>query len=120
MMQWDVISECLNYGIDVGSHTHNHKNLAAIDAQGLEFELSHSRQLIRKQLGAESGNFIAYPNGQYNDEVLEATAKAGYSFGFTTEARKTKKDDVPLALPRISLYHQEWWKNYVRMQMMRW
>jgi peptidoglycan/xylan/chitin deacetylase (PgdA/CDA1 family) len=56
--------------------------------------------VLRERAGVEA-DALAYPNGDFSEDVIEAASKAGYRLGFTTEARHARKADHPLALPRI-------------------
>ncbi|HEY6403037.1 MAG TPA: polysaccharide deacetylase family protein, partial [Blastocatellia bacterium] len=86
--------------IEIGSHGLNHDPLTGCDGARLENELRGSRRLLRERVGVEA-DAVAYPNGDFSEAVIKAAARAGYSLGFTTEARHARKTDHPLALPRI-------------------
>ncbi|MET5012949.1 polysaccharide deacetylase family protein, partial [Burkholderia pseudomallei] len=42
-----------------------------------------------------------WPFGLYDDELTSLAAQAGYVAGFTLDARKVRRGDAPLALPRF-------------------
>jgi peptidoglycan/xylan/chitin deacetylase (PgdA/CDA1 family) len=107
LMSWEDIIEASSDGhggndglIEIGSHGLNHDPLTGCDGARLENELSCSRRLLRERAGVEA-DALAYPNGDFSGDVIEAASRAGYRLGFTTEARHARKADHPLALPRI-------------------
>jgi peptidoglycan/xylan/chitin deacetylase (PgdA/CDA1 family) len=80
-MSWREVREMHSEGLAFGSHTANHINLAATDADRVAAELARSRDAIRLQLGQEEILF-AYPFGKRRDitpERLEQVKQAGYA-----------------------------------------
>ena len=67
-------------GHEVESHTVNHPFLTQISDASVAYQLSESRATLESILG-QPVRFFAYPYGDYNSRVIDATAAAGYSFG---------------------------------------
>jgi peptidoglycan/xylan/chitin deacetylase (PgdA/CDA1 family) len=65
----------------VHSHTKNHLRLPAITAAELASELVGSKQRLEQELGG-SRNFLAYPFGDYNLNVINAAQAAGYTMAY--------------------------------------
>ncbi len=60
-MSWEQVRTMVASGlVEVGSHTHSHPNLGRLDPDGIERELSTSRQLLAQRLGMEIVHF-SYP-----------------------------------------------------------
>jgi len=82
-LTWDMIREMSSSGlVQFGSHTMLHTKLDTISGYLLEYELGESKRVIEKMTGQEVCA-VCYPNGAYNDEVLEIAANY-YTHGFTT------------------------------------
>ncbi len=114
MMQWPEIIDSQKHGICFGSHTHSHANLTTLTEADLDYELKHSASLIKKQLAPQAVFPLAFPNGMYDLNVLQTAKNAGYDVMFSTESKAYSFELFPV-LPRFSLYHQQWWKNYLRL-----
>lgn len=82
-LDWNDIRMMQKYGIEFGSHTVNHLLLDKTDQNTLWNELKKSKEQIETEIG-EKIYAIAYPNGNFNDDVIEVAQKAGYSCGVTT------------------------------------
>lgn len=116
MMTWNNLIDCGNYGITFGSHTHSHKNLCKLTKEDLYFELNKSALLINKHINPHYKLSLAFPNGMYNKIVIELAKKSGYTYLLTTEEKMLDINDLPL-VPRISMYHNVWWKNYLKLTL---
>jgi peptidoglycan/xylan/chitin deacetylase (PgdA/CDA1 family) len=54
--------------VKIASHSHNHVNLTEEDCD-VSYELTHSKQLLEKNLGIKIEDFVL-PFGKYNDDVI--------------------------------------------------
>ncbi len=84
-LSWEEVREMSKCGIEFGSHSVSHLNLAAISKPRLMEEIYGSKATIEKEVGVPVIT-IAYPFGgthTYNPEVQEVTQNAGYIFGVT-------------------------------------
>ena len=81
-LDWPDLEAMRRGGITIGSHTKNHVSLPAESADIIADELAGSRQVLEARLGEPIVHF-AYPGGQFNAEVVDAVARAGYKFGYT-------------------------------------
>ena len=87
------------YGMDIESHTVNHKPLKELPkAQQLQ-ELTESKAFLEKLLNKKI-NYIAYPDGSYNKDTIECAKEAGYTMAFTTDGRWSMKKNGLLTLDR--------------------
>lgn len=68
----------------IGNHTHNHSILTNYEKKEMREELSESNRII-SELTNSSPIAVAFPNGNYNEKVLQATQEEGFRFAFTTE-----------------------------------
>lgn len=60
--------------ITIASHCHNHKKLANLSGEEVEYELAESKKIIKETFGYEA-DFLAYPFGSFNQAVKLAAQK---------------------------------------------
>jgi peptidoglycan/xylan/chitin deacetylase (PgdA/CDA1 family) len=77
------IVEADRAGIEIGSHTVDHPNLARSSAGNVNFELVASKQALEQLVGHPVLSFC-YPSGQYNAGTAAAVQSAGYTNATTT------------------------------------
>jgi peptidoglycan/xylan/chitin deacetylase (PgdA/CDA1 family) len=70
-------------GIEIGSHTVNHANLAKSSAGSVHFELVASKEALEQLVGHPVLSFC-YPSGRFNYSVVAAVQAAGYRDATTT------------------------------------
>jgi peptidoglycan/xylan/chitin deacetylase (PgdA/CDA1 family) len=83
MLNWDDVREINREGIKIGSHAVTHMILSAISTNDMKREISESKKVLEEGLQQEI-KFFSYPNGRYNDDILQAVKAAGYQGAFTT------------------------------------
>jgi peptidoglycan/xylan/chitin deacetylase (PgdA/CDA1 family) len=99
---WQEVRAAAGTGVTIGSHTVSHRNLAALDAEGIREELERARAEIGAALGTPPSE-VSYPYGLHNETVLAAARRAGYSAGATMKFGLATRNADPLALPRINV-----------------
>ena len=107
-MTWDELREILASGlVEVHSHTYWHPNffkekkkLSAADYQKLlTSQLRNSRLTLKKRLGNKV-EWLAWPFGLYNQELMTSAKENGYSIALSIERRHASDADNVYALPR--------------------
>jgi peptidoglycan/xylan/chitin deacetylase (PgdA/CDA1 family) len=98
-MTWEELGTLAEQGWEVGSHTRTHPRLTEIDDAALAEELEASRVECEARLGRACES-LAYPYGDYDDRVVEATRRAGYSAACTAALHRP----FPLRWPRVCVY----------------
>lgn len=102
-LTWAQIREMSNSGlITFGAHSVHHYNLPSVSAQTLEYELAESRKVLQDNLGMPI-NFMAYPNGATNDQVIGFVKKAGYLGAVGTWPNKIQSEGTIYNLPRLKV-----------------
>jgi peptidoglycan/xylan/chitin deacetylase (PgdA/CDA1 family) len=79
-LTWEEVRRMRDGGIELGSHTESHLNLARLSAERLHVELRRSKAVIEAQTGTDVVA-LAYPFGTpdaHSDVVREAARSAGY------------------------------------------
>jgi peptidoglycan/xylan/chitin deacetylase (PgdA/CDA1 family) len=93
-ISWEQLAALRDEGVEIGCHTASHVNLR--DPRGkspeaynawLRDEIIASRQLIETKLAIKCAVF-AYPEGRYNDKVLDVVKEAGFEAAFTVYGQR--------------------------------
>ena len=118
MLTWKELNEISKYNVSFGSHTHSHSTLNDLSDDMLYEELSKSRKMIMDNIHGSECLSLAFPNGQYNEKVVEQAKICGYKYLFSTENMSAETLNLQSVLPRFSLYNREWWKNSIKLWLM--
>lgn len=73
--------------VSIGNHTHNHSILTNYNKEEIKEELCESNKILFDLTGI-SPIVMAFPNGNYNNLILEVTKDFGFRYAFTTEQKK--------------------------------
>jgi len=101
-MTWEMLAAMQDGGAIVGSHTRTHAWLTLESKHRVGDELHGSRRDLESRLGVAVRHF-AYPDGQFNREMAEAVAGAGYRFAYTTCGHRDARHPL-LTIPRRMLW----------------
>jgi peptidoglycan/xylan/chitin deacetylase (PgdA/CDA1 family) len=98
----DLIRELAKHH-EVGSHSHSHLDLTRLPLNEVLQDLLKSREILQELTGREVKSF-AYPYGRYNNDVISAVRKAGFTAARTIEVNPPlTKIEEPLKIP--TFYH---------------
>jgi len=97
-----VIQLSKDHLFDIGSHTVNHFCLANVDIELAKQELQNSKKELENILQKPVPS-IAYPDGSYTDDVLEASKQIGYSSLVLVNYKNEKDKQNADVLPRLSV-----------------
>jgi peptidoglycan/xylan/chitin deacetylase (PgdA/CDA1 family) len=98
-MSWEELERLVGAGWEIGSHTRSHPRLPALDQETLDAELRESRDEIERRLGTCLS--LSYPYGDYDQRVVQATARAGYAAATGTLPGRYRPPTGPLDWPRF-------------------
>jgi peptidoglycan/xylan/chitin deacetylase (PgdA/CDA1 family) len=101
-LSWAELGELADSGWEIGSHTCSHPHLPELDDEALARELKTSKANIETALGRPCTS-LAYPYGDVDARVQEATREAGYRCAGTIP--RVLPRPHPLLWPRVPLYH---------------
>ncbi|GAB7524606.1 polysaccharide deacetylase family protein [Paraburkholderia sp. 2C] len=110
-LTWDQLLALKSTGLfDVQSHTWWHPNLGIEERRQSPDsvrrfamqQFTHSRDVIEREVGGRV-EMVAWPFGIYDDELVALAQSAGYVAGLTIEARRVRRNDSLLALPRFPM-----------------
>jgi peptidoglycan/xylan/chitin deacetylase (PgdA/CDA1 family) len=87
-------------GMDIQSHTVNHKNLKEFSYEKQLETLNESKKFLENTLNKKI-KYFAYPYGEYSKDSIKAVKEAGYTMAFTAAERWSDKSDGILTLDRV-------------------
>jgi peptidoglycan/xylan/chitin deacetylase (PgdA/CDA1 family) len=80
-MTWDMLREMVAVpGIEIGSHTLEHKPLSDMPGTEARTSVVISKKILEEKLGREI-KAISYPCGSFNEGIVEMARSAGYAYG---------------------------------------
>jgi peptidoglycan/xylan/chitin deacetylase (PgdA/CDA1 family) len=93
------------------SHTLSHAQLNKIKKSGIEKELVLSKNRIETVTG-KAVNVLAYPFGEYNQEVVDIASKH-FRYAVTTKAGLYKKTCNKLKIGRLYILRSDTLSDYI-------
>lgn len=102
MMSENHILELQAAGLEIGSHTMTHPNLATLQPEQVSEEITRSRILLEILLNAPVLSF-AYPFGELNEQIKHLVAEAGYDIACSNDSGPSKFGVDPLEVRRGSV-----------------
>ncbi len=103
-LEWHQVREMQNAGMEIGTHTFGHPNLARLSRVAIEGELKRSKDIMEQHVG-ESVTIMAYPFGKpgrhFRDETTEIAAAAGYKYAAMVLFRAVRPRDSCFRIPRF-------------------
>jgi len=78
--------------VTIGSHCQTHPHLPLLDKDIAKNEIADSRRDLETLLDRPI-TLLAFPYGEYNDQILEWSRQAGYKKVFSTLPDRNKNDD---------------------------
>lgn len=96
------LKEAAARGVEVGSHCMTHRQLPKVPAEELDRELRGSAEALERA-GLPRPRALAYPHGEWSNEVAAAVHRAGYEAAFTVTPGRAARASNRYALPRIEV-----------------
>lgn len=100
VLSWQQIESLHSQGIEIGAHTITHGFLTQYSPSALTNELATPRSTLEAKLGVPVRSF-AYPQGDYDERVVQAVRAAGYLTATTVDQGRAGLKSDPLLLPRL-------------------
>jgi peptidoglycan/xylan/chitin deacetylase (PgdA/CDA1 family) len=137
-LDWSQVRELRASGMDIGSHTYSHPNLARLSQSEVTRELRMSKEVISDRLGYPVDLF-AYPFGKprvhFTSVTIDAVRSAGYRMAAAVIFRSVGASDSLLSIPRFFVDGDTigkleakirggyevigWWQDHVPISVMR-
>ncbi|MCL4367153.1 polysaccharide deacetylase family protein [Patescibacteria group bacterium] len=100
-LNWDQIHQMQHSQlISFEAHSVNHYNLTAVSTEVAKNEITESKKTLEQELGTPV-NFMAYPYGATNNQIIQMVREAGYVGAIGTWASNTQSEGTRYNLPRI-------------------
>lgn len=106
VMSTEQLKHLHQQGWEVGSHSLTHPYLTRLPPSQARIEIMQSREVLEQILGAEVNTFC-YPYGDFNLQIREIVQEAGYRFACTVQKRLVRRNEDPLALPRVAVAYRD-------------
>jgi len=122
-LNWNQIEEMAEEGVDIQSHSLSHPFLTQRRQSSmggdhymewLGAELAESRRLLEKKTGKKV-KYLAYPYGDYDSRVAEASKNAGYDGALTCDFGEVRKGSDPYRMKRVVIYEKTSFSEFRRL-----
>lgn len=103
-LDWTQVRELRASGMDIGSHTYSHRNLARLSAAEVGHELRRSRDVIGERTGT-AVEVLAYPFGKpgvhFTTATTDVVRATGYQLAAAVTFRGVRATDSRWSIPRF-------------------
>ncbi len=99
---WDQLDEMVASGMEIGSHSRDHPNLAGKDVDYLVWQALGSKETIEANTGSHP-HILAYPGGTYDKLTIDVFRSAHYWGAVTTQQGDLQRSDRLFELKRIRI-----------------
>ncbi len=105
-MNLPQLKEMQANGIDIQSHTVNHKDLRDMSLDNARDELISSKAILEDRIGHQV-RYIAYPGGFANKDIDRMAQESGYRMAFTVQAGNVEPGQDLYKLPREAVFFND-------------
>ena len=102
----EQLKEMQANGIDIQSHTVNHKDLRNMSLDQARDELISSKAVLEDRM-KHPVRYIAYPGGFANKDVDKISEESGYRMAFTVQAGNVEPGQDLFNLPRQAVFFND-------------
>ena len=117
-LTWQQVQEMSEAGIYMGVHTLSHFELPGLSKAELYQQIEGGKLAIEWKT-LQFTEYIAYPCGSYNADVLAVARDCGYKGGFTVRYDLVHPGDNPYLLSRVPVFGHNahsFWKFKLRLR----
>lgn len=101
---WDQLAEMAAAGMEIGSHSRNHPDLAGKDLDYLVWQALGSKEAIEANIGYHP-HILSYPAGSYDQLVIDVFKSAHFWGAVTTKQGVEHSSDQLFELTRVRISH---------------
>ena len=99
-LNWDMIKEMKDNGMQFGSHSLSHPDLTKLGDEGLDAQLRFSNHDLKDKADIDVFDFC-YPSGKYDERTIVKLKELGYKTATTTNNGIASESSNIFELPRI-------------------
>lgn len=99
-LTWEQLKEMKTSGMQVGSHSYLHRELAKLSQAEQAAEVAKSKEILDRNLNQDT-RWFCYPYGSYDAATLQLLRDKGMTVAVTTNPGWAKAGDNPLLLNRV-------------------
>jgi peptidoglycan/xylan/chitin deacetylase (PgdA/CDA1 family) len=122
IMNWQQMRTLNNMGVEIGSHSCNHVNLAESPRTIKREEVLGSLEDLNSNLSSDlrNGVIFSYPYGAYDQETIEMVKEAGYIGAVANYQGNIRPKTDPWQMPRYTVYSDSDWRSISRQSRAMW
>lgn len=102
MLDWSQLAELEFSNVEIGAHTHTHRQLDTMPTKEVADELRQSKQMLEDELGHEVPSF-AYPHGFHCSRIRRAVATVGHTSACAVMNALSSQRDELFSLARLTV-----------------
>ena len=102
MLTWEQLTEICMCGVELGGHSHSHRQLDTLPLTIAQDEIIHCKGLLEDHLGQEVLSF-AYPHGYHSVTTKRLVREAGYTSACAVDYAMSSEVTDTLALARLRI-----------------
>ena len=106
LLNWDELAELRMLGIELGSHSRNHRQMCGLSEDELVKETSGSADDLSRHL-RHNPRLFAYPYGELDTRSRAAVEQAGYTAAFSLTEKRAGPGCDPFNLPRMEILRRD-------------
>ena len=91
-------------GVEIGAHSHTHRQLDLLPADALADDLSLNRDVLANAVRDITSRSFAYPHGYWRARVRRLVADAGFDSACGVAEALSSAQEHPLALSRLMVH----------------
>jgi peptidoglycan/xylan/chitin deacetylase (PgdA/CDA1 family) len=102
MLDWSQLAELSELGVEIGGHTHTHRQLDTLGDRAVDDEIRRSKGMLEDKLGREVPSF-AYPHGFQSRRTRRVVASVGHRSACAVMNEFSSDSDRIFALARLTV-----------------
>lgn len=102
LMSWEEVRILASAGHEMGSHSCSHPLLPQLTPEEQHSELANSMRAIENAIEIRPRS-LCYPNGDFDNSIIEIAEKLGYENAVTTMLGENSKNENPFTLKRSDM-----------------
>jgi peptidoglycan/xylan/chitin deacetylase (PgdA/CDA1 family) len=102
MLDWSQLAELELSNVEIGAHTHTHRQLDIMRTTEVADELRHSKHMLEDELGHQVASF-AYPHGFHCSRIRRVVATVGHTSACAVMDALSSERDELFSLARLTV-----------------